>query len=267
MVVPFVARRLPVLVLLGLGASGCSARVQHGLDERQANEIQTVLLERGFRARKVVEDGRPPTWAVEVESADGADAVRVLAELGLPRTRPAGVRELLKPGLVPDALEQHALLIEAQSGELARTLEAVDGVVSARVHLVRPQPTRSGASAAPTKAAVYLRARPAAAVRLRAMADELRMLVAGSVEGLEPGAVTLVVSEVVSGVPPRAPPPPSSGWAPALLGSALLLLGGAVSMVLLKMRRRRRHRAAGPSPAALALRPVLQGPLARRDAG
>ena len=130
----------PVLLGLGLGGVGCSARVQHGLDERQANEIQTVLVERGFRARKVMEEGRPPTWAVEVESADAADAVRVLAELGLPRARPAGVRELLKPGLVPDPVEQHALLVEAQSGELARTLEAVDGVVSARVHLVRPQP-------------------------------------------------------------------------------------------------------------------------------
>ena len=262
------ARRLPVLVLLGLGATGCTARVQHGLDERQANEIQTVLLERGFRARKVVEDGRPPTWAVEVESADGADAVRVLAELGLPRARPAGVRELLKPGLVPDPLEQHALLVEAQSGELARTLEAVDGVVSARVHLVRPQPTRGGAPGVPTKAAVYLRARPAAAVHLRAMADELRALVAGSVEGLEPGAVTLVVSEVVSAVPPRVPASQRSGWAPALLGAGVLLLGGTATAAFLWLRRRRRDRTAAPSPpTALALRPVVQGPLARREAG
>src|SRR5215510_1879393 len=66
---------------LAIVLAGCSARVQHGLDERQANEIQTVLVERGFRARKVVEDGRPPTWAVEVEPSDAADAVRVLAEL------------------------------------------------------------------------------------------------------------------------------------------------------------------------------------------
>jgi len=53
-------RRLPVLLALGLGLGGvaCSARVQHGLDERQANEIQSVLLERGFRARKAVEDVR-----------------------------------------------------------------------------------------------------------------------------------------------------------------------------------------------------------------
>ena len=219
--------RFPLLALIGLvlAGAGCSARVQHGLDERQANEIQTVLMERGFRAHKVVEDGRPPTWAVEVEPSDAADAVRVLAELGLPRSRPAGIRELLKPGLVPDPVEQHALLLEAQSGELARTLEAVDGVLSARVHLVRPAATRAGVPGAPTKAAVYLRARPAAALHLRAMQEELRALVAGSVEGLEPGAVTLVVSEVVSAVPPRAGPggrPPPSSGRPALRCASVL---------------------------------------------
>jgi type III secretion protein J len=247
---------------------GCAARVQHALDERQANEIQTVLVERGFRARKVVEDGRPPTWAVEVPSSDAADAVRVLAELGLPRARPAGVRELLKPGLVPDPLEQHALLLEAQSGELARTLEAVDGVVSARVHLVRPQPSRAGAPPAPTKAAVYLRAQPAAAAHLQAMRDELRALVAGSVEGLEPAAVTLFVSEVVSTVPPRPGAPVRSGWAPALLGGLVLMVGGATAAGMLWIRRRRlKGDPAATPPTTLALRPVVQGPLARREVG
>ncbi|HVP62835.1 MAG TPA: flagellar M-ring protein FliF [Myxococcaceae bacterium] len=256
--------RLPLLALVALvlPGAGCSARVQHGLDERQANEIQTVLMERGFRARKVVEEGRPPAWSVEVESVDAADAVRVLAELGLPRARPAGVRELLKPGLVPDPVEQHALLLEAQSGELARTLEAVDGVVSARVHLVRPQPTRTGVPSSPTKAAVYLRAQPAASAHLQTVKDELRALVAGSVEGLEPAAVTLVVSEVVSTVPPRAPAPERSAWVPALLGGLVLALGGATGGGVLWARRRARRRAA---PASLALRPVVQSPLARRE--
>ena len=255
-------------LLLGALAAlaACSARVQHGLDERQANELQTVLMERGFRATKVVEDGRPPTWAVEVAPADAADAVRVLAELGLPRARPAGVRELLKPGLVPDPLEQHVLLLEAQSGELARTLEAVDGVVSARVHLVRPQPTRAGVPPGPTKAAVYLRVRPAAAPHLEAMRDELRARVGGSVEGLEPSAVTLVLSEVVSTVPPRAPAPDRSGWAPALVGAAVLVLGGGGAAGVLLLRRRRRTHGTQGTPA-VPLRPVVQAPLARRDAG
>jgi type III secretion protein J len=254
------------LVAIAFVAGGCSARVQTGLDERQANEIQTVLVERGFRARKGVEDGRPPTWAVEVDSADAADAVRVLAELGLPRARPAGVRELLRPGLVPDPVEQHALLLEAQSGELARTLEAVDGVVSARVHLVRPQPTRTGAPGSPTKAAIYLRARPSAAAHLETMRDEIRALVAGSVEGLEPAAVTLVVSEVVSSVPPRARPRVRSPWVPVSLG-LVVVSGAAAGAVVLLRRRASRRKAAPVPPGALTLRPVVQTPVARKEVG
>jgi len=258
------ARLLSTIVLL----LGCSARVQQGMDERQANEIQTVLTERGFRARKTMEDGRPPTWTVEVDPADAADAVRILAELGLPRARPAGVRELLRPGLVPDPVEQHALLLEAQAGELARTLEAVDGVVSARVHLVRPQPARAGAATPPTKAAVYLRARPSTAAHLQSMRDELRGLVAGAVEGLEPLGVTLVVSEVVTTVPARSSAPPRSGWAPALVGALLLALGSLGGWGFLLFRRRAQPKKSVPAtPGSVALRPVVQAQLARREAG
>jgi len=177
------------------------------------------------------------------------------------------VRELLKPGLVPDPLEQHALLLEAQSGELSRTLEGVDGVVSARVHLVRPQPARAGAPAGRTKAAVFLRVQPAAATHLEAMRDDLQQLVAGSVEGLEPSAVTLVIAEVVSGVPPRAPAPDRSGWRPALLGAMVLSLGGAAGVAWVLLRRRSRRTSPASAPASLALRPVVQGPSSRREAG
>jgi type III secretion protein J len=253
------------LVVVATAMSGCSARVQHGLDERQANEIQTVLVERGFEARKHVEDGRPPTWAIEVESAEAADAVRILAELALPRPHPSGVRELLKPGLVPDPIEQHALLLEAQSGELARTLEAVDGVVSARVHLVRPQPGRPGLPSSQPKASVYLRVHPAAVGRLASMREQLRALVAGAVEGLDASGVTLVISEVVSTVAPRPPAVAralvSPSWRFATVALTLLVASGAA---LLAFRRFVRRPRAGQ--AVMAIRPVVQGPVKERAA-
>jgi type III secretion protein J len=259
-----VPRISPLLVVLGL--SGCSARVQHGLDERQANEIQTVLVERGFQARKQVEDGRPPTWAIEVESAEAADAVRILAELGLPRPHPSGVRELLKPGLVPDPTEQHALLLEAQSGELARTLEAVDGVVSARVHLVRPQPGRPGLPSSLPKASVYLRVHPAAVGRLATMREQLRALVAGGVEGLEASGVTLVTSEIISTVPARpgavARASVGPSWRVAAAASALLAALGAALLALRRFVLRPRE----PGQGVVAIRPVVQGPVKERAA-
>jgi len=251
------------LTVLSVAILGCASRVQHGLDERQANEIQTVLVERGFAARKVVEEGRPPTWAVEVAAADASEAVRVLAALGLPRPRPAGVKELLRPGLVPDPLEQHVLLLEAQSGELARTLEGVDGVLSARVHLVRATVGRGGVTASSAKAAVYLRVQAAAHDRLETMREELRALVAGSVEGLEPAAVTLVLSEVASPVLNRAAEVPSGPWAAPLLvlgaGTVVVISAGGSWWML---RRRRKARVGARKGAvAPAPRPLVQGPL------
>lgn len=246
-----------------LALLGCTSRVQHGLDERQANEIQTVLVERGFAARKVIEDGRPPTWAVEVSAADASEAVRLLAGLGLPRPRPQGVKELLRPGLVPDPLEQHVLLLEAQSGELARTLEGVDGVLSSRVHLVRSTPSRGGGPGTPAKAAVYLRVQSVALGRLTGMRDELRALVAGSVEGLEPVGVTLVLSEVTSPVLVRAADAPAGPWRVPLLalGAAALGVAGAILGWLLRRLLLATRKRGQPTASSFAVRPLVQTPM------
>jgi type III secretion protein J len=231
---------------------GCAVRVQHGLDERQANEMQAVLVERGFEARKVEEDGRRPTWAIEVAPEQAADAVRVLAELGLPRPRNEGFRDVFKPGLVPDPVEQHVRFLEAAAGELAQTLEAVDGVASARVHLVVPAPPRSGQPGAPSKASAFVRVRPGALERILAMREELRSLVAGGVEGLTPDAVALVVTEVVSSVPTPLGRGATASRALLLvgaLGALVIALGVAVSLLALRLGTLSRRRVVAPVPS------------------
>ena len=244
--------RWSLLALVLLGA--CTARVQHGLDERQANELQTVLVERGFEARKVEEDGRHPTWAIEVATEQAPDAVRVLAELGLPRPRNEGFRDVFKPGLVPDPVEQHVRFLEAAGGELAQTLEAVDGVASARVHLVVPAPLRTGQPPGPAKASAFLRVRPGALDRVLAMRAELKSLVAGGVEGLTPEAVSLVVAEVVSSVPAPAPRS-TAGHGVVLIGvlaGLVIALGTAAALLALRLMRRAPTR--GPERVTQATR-------------
>src|SRR4051794_33427790 len=127
-------RSLTVIAALVLVA--CSSRIQHGLDERQANEIQTVLIERGLNAKKASEAGKKPTFAIEVDDEQAADAVRILAELGLPRQKTGSFEDVFNKGsLVPSATEERAMYLDALSGEIARTLEGVEGVTAARVHL------------------------------------------------------------------------------------------------------------------------------------
>ena len=204
----------------GLFVTGC--QIQHGLDERQANELQKVLRERGFNASKVAEGGKKPSFAIEVEDAISSDATRVLAELGLPRPRQDGFAEVFaKSSIIPSPTEERVLYLHALSGEIARTLESVEGVVSARVHLVVPSPPRVGQLPDLAKAGAFLRIRPGMSPAVLQMKDDLRGMIASSVEGLSVERVNIVVSEVVTSVPNRSAVPIAVPFPWVALGSLL----------------------------------------------
>lgn len=248
----------------------CAERIQHGLDERQANELMAVLRERGFEAEKVLEAGKKPTWSIEVRGEQAADAVRVLAELGLPRPKaPTTVDVLAQGALVPTPTEERARQMVGLAGDLAATLETIDGVTAARVHLALPPPPRPGQPPGETKASAYLRARPGSAERLEQAKDEIRALLAGGVEGLSREQVTLVVTEVASSVPP-----PKQDMTPlARLRMLLLLLAISTSvlavtlvLVTLRLRSYRDQAAAAQERPTAPAKPVVSPSAARKAA-
>lgn len=106
-----------LLLVLTVLAAGCRSQIQHGLDERDANEIVTELTARGFEAKKVPEKGKKPTWAIEVGDEKSTEALRVLTELKLPR----------KARKTTQALVETASLIETPQAEKLRALEAQEG--------------------------------------------------------------------------------------------------------------------------------------------
>ena len=72
---------------------------------------------------------------------DAARALLTMQGEGLPRPRPAGVLDAMDKGaLVPSRAAEHAQYVAGLSGDLERTLEGIDGVLSARVHLNVPDP-------------------------------------------------------------------------------------------------------------------------------
>jgi type III secretion protein J len=184
-------RRLWIVVVLALG---CSLPIQHGLDETAANEILTLLERAGIPASKSRdEDG---AFAVVVAKGDGLRAMELMRSLGLPRGPRTGFGEMYKQAsLVPTPTEERARYVEALGGEIARTLESVDGVVSARVHLVLPEPDPLAVDGKPrvaAQAAVLLKARGG---RPAPIAErDVQKLVAGSVPGLDLSAVAVVVT-------------------------------------------------------------------------
>src|SRR5512133_2592897 len=190
--------RAPAAVLVALVASGCAGEeLLHGLAEAQANEVVVALDEAGIAATKEREDGADAGWIVSVKGRDAGRAQRILAERSLPRARPAGFAEVFSKGsMVPTPTEEHALYLHALGGELARSVESIDGVVEARVHLGLPQPDplRPGERASP-RAAVLVKCRAAACGAVRGLDAGIRAIVAGAVDALDPGAVSVVFAE------------------------------------------------------------------------
>ncbi len=261
-------RCLPLLLLLGTTA--CRERIQHGLDERQANELQTILIERGLEARKVPEAGKKPTWSIEVEEEQASDAVRILAELGLPRpVTETGCDVFGGGGLIRSPVEEQLCRVQVLERGIEKTLQGVEGVLVARVHLMVPPPARPGQAAMPAKASAMLRTAPGQAARVRQSQEQLKALIAGGVEGLSPEAVSLLVDEAVTRVEVTAP-----GSSPLLRLRVLLavmgvvLTGLAVALVFVAMRLRHYQSEAAMPPAAppVPARPVVAANASRKVA-
>jgi type III secretion protein J len=236
------------LVLSALVAAGCAREeILHDLDERQAAEVVVALDDGGIAAEKVPTGGAEGGFTVEVSPGDTPRALRILAERDLPRPRPPGFGEVFsKGGLVPTPTEERALYQHALAGELARSVEGIDGVVGARVHLALAEtdPLHRGERPAP-RASVLVRCRPAACGAVRALEPGIRALVAGAADRLEPAGVAVVVAEAHEGPPPVRPHPRAWPRLAALLAAAAALGAMAALATWLKVRLTR-------PPAALA---------------
>jgi type III secretion protein J len=247
-------RRLAVGATIALLAlAGCSANVLHGIDERAANEATAALERAGIGAEKVADDaagapGNAALFTVRVASGDATRAVDLLHALGLPRERHRGFAEAYgQPSLIPTPSEERARYLDATEGEIEKTLETIDGVVEARVHLVLEEAdplALDSAPHAPARAAVLIKERAGAPP----ISDrDVQRLVAGSVAGLEPAGVAVVVTAAAdpmqAGAAPLAPLGPlriTAGTRPLLIGvlaGALALLALLATLLLVLARR------------------------------
>lgn len=109
--------------------------------EKQANRILVELESAGLDpTRSTTTDRKGNTYEIRVPKDRAPDARRRLVDLDLPREEQSGFEGMLaRTGLIPTKSDEQAELIYAVSQELSQTLEAVDRVVRARVHVVWPE--------------------------------------------------------------------------------------------------------------------------------
>ncbi len=241
--------------------AGCSEQELYGqLSERQANEMVTVLRGAGIDADKLVREGK---FSVTTSRSDFPQAVRTLNAQGYPRESFDSMGKVFKrEGFVSSPLEERARLVHAMSQEISNTLANIDGVITARVHLVVPERNPLVDKPQPAAAAVFIKHRPDK--NLAAQTAQIKALVVNSIEGLAYDNVTVALfpAEGLSGEPTATPTPPASQTEARAAGLLVPLLAGGGAGVLalggggvLWWRRRGDRRGAGlalplPAPAA-----------------
>jgi type III secretion protein J len=185
------ARRAAVLATL-VATSGCAVQVATDLDDGRANRVVALLDDNGIAATKSADPTEPGRFRVDVPGDQASQAVGVLADEGPAARDTPGVLEALgTSSLVPSPQAEHERVLAGVAGDLTRSLEGLDGVLSARVHLAveRADPLAIDGDIKPPSASVLIRYR-GASVPLRE--DDVRRLVAFAVPGLEPSRVAVV---------------------------------------------------------------------------
>ncbi|MDR5828598.1 type III secretion inner membrane ring lipoprotein SctJ [Caballeronia sp. LP006] len=185
-------RALILLPLVLLGA--CKTSLYEGLDEDQANRIVAVLSQHGVESSK--ERNADKTWTVSVDEDEAVTATELTGAYALPHASHANLGELFsRQGLISSPEEDHVRYVYGLTEELAATLETIDGVLVARVHIVDPQ--RDPLLGPPMLPSASVMVRYRSDANLEPMREKIRALVAGAVQGLTQDKVYVTLVPVM----------------------------------------------------------------------
>ncbi len=213
----------------------CSVELYTDLNQRQANEIVATLMRHGIPAQR--QPGKDGTMTISVQKGRFADAMAILEENGLPKQEFATLGEVFKrDGLVSSPVEERATPISRPSQELTQTISDIAGVLSARVHLGRPEHDPLKQRLVPSSASVFIRHR--ASVAMNDLIPQVKMLVANGIAGLTYDKVSVVLIPVAAAE--TAPGTGEAGFTtflglwlhPDSLAPAMWLFCGLIAAVL-----------------------------------
>jgi len=180
--------------------SGCRTAILHGLSEQETNHVIAILQDQGVIAKKELDNAEANLWRVTVPRSDAVKVWSVLQEYKLPSNPSRRFQDVFgKSKLVVAPVEEKALYMEALQGELSHTLESASNVVTARVHVVIPEPDITGQLQGESKASVMLEYRPDPSGQAPLRIEEIQKIVANGVSGLKTENVTVVMKPIAMG--------------------------------------------------------------------
>lgn len=190
-------RRLAALGMIGLTVAGIVGFggfylsrpayeiLYAGLDRQDVSNIGSALTEAGIPF-DVSADGT----SVKVGYSETARARMLLAEKGLPHSANSGYELYDKLGsLGLTSFMQDVTRVRAMEGELARTIQTMNGIRAARVHIVLPDEGSFRRARQPPSASVMIRTDSISDGRT---GQAIRHLVAAAVPGMTIDQVTVL---------------------------------------------------------------------------
>jgi type III secretion protein J len=184
-------RQLAVIAAVILLA-GCQQDLYSNLSEFDANQMLAILTANGVSVEKVSKgkDG----FTITADSRDMPRSIALLKDSGYPKSIHLSLSEMFPNNTVmPSPFQERVRYIYALGEGVANTLSQIDGVITARVHIVLPESPELGQPIKPSSAAVFIKHQPG--VDLDFFQPQIRRLVSSAIEGLQYDAVTVVLSE------------------------------------------------------------------------
>lgn len=169
--------------------AGCGkVALYSNLKEKEVNEMMAILLSRGIDCDKM--PGTDTFWTLNVEQDRLADSVDILSTFGYPKDEFSNIGIVFKKtGLVSSPTEERIRFMFALSQTIAETITEIDGVLSARVHVVLPDNDPLKELIEPASAAVFVKYRRGSGVD--GLGPQIKRLVTNSIEGLAYDKVSL----------------------------------------------------------------------------
>jgi type III secretion protein J len=207
-------------------------------------------LQHGIPAERVF--GKSGRITVRVDDSRFGEAVRILNDNGLPKQDFVTLGKVFENNwMLSSPVRERIQLMFALGQELSRTVSEIDGVLSARVHLVLPENDPLRQQLVPSSASVFLR--HPAQLRVSELVPQIKMLVANGVAGLSYDKVSVITVPVE-----RTEAPAGSGaelvslhglwmhrdsvrraaWLLYGMTAAVLALAGVVVALTLRQRQR-----------------------------
>ena len=226
------------LLIICLCLAACKVEVYGGLSEDQANLMLSALLKRGIDVTK--ENKGKNGFTIMVEENQLVQALDILQENSLPQEKYKNIGEVFSgQGMISSPSEEDARMAFAIAQELSETFSRIDGVLTARVHVVMGKVDEAVNLRIAPSVGVFIRHNPDSAVVN--MVSKIREISARSVPGLTTDNVSVMLVPVRETV--TVPPPVTITWQeryllPILLAVALLGAGAGIAIFRVAQKRK-----------------------------